>query len=332
MDIPLVPEDLPQYTATQLGSIHALVEKLESESADDHWLYRGQTRRGSTLVFPIDGGQADIEPMFPADFRFVAAQTSAPPGKVITAMREGGRDRRDRFTKWLCERATNRDVRLEWLIPLIAERDCMLAVHPLLVGTIAPRLDQNDAGLIMASLMGLGSEKLMRTCWSLAQHYCLPTCLLDCTKSVRVSAWFATHFWNPDMPDPSTGEGVIYRISRTKLIPIMEALGEQHYMRGLEMKRVPPMEMFIFDLDEIPESAARRPARQQGLSIYGFDRLELIQFAFYSGAVEIFTFPHGAGSFVDKFCTHDRLHSMSDPFCELVDEFLEENPDVRLNG
>lgn len=332
MEVPVVPEDLPQYRATQLGSIHALVEKLESESSDDHWLYRGQIRRGNMLAFPVDGGQVDIEPMFPADFRFVAANTFVPPGDVITAMREGGRDRRDRFTQWLCGRATNGDRRLEWLIPLIDERDTMLAVQPQLLGSVAARIDEDDASLIMASLMGLGSEKLMRTCWSLAQHYCLPTCLLDCTKSVRVAAWFATHFWNPDMPDPTMGEGVIYRISQTKLIPIMDALSEQHYMRGLEMKKIPPMEMFIFDLGEIPESAARRPARQQGLSIYGFDRLELIQFAFYSGAVEIFTFSHGAESFVDESCTREQLQSMPDPFCELVDEFIGENPDVRLNS
>ena len=332
MDTPLVPEDLEHYRAKHFDSIHSLVEKLESEAGDDHWLYRGQIRRGNMLVHPVDDGQADIEPLFPSDFRFIADRTSMPAGEVISAMREDGRNLRDNFMQWLCDRATNGDSRLDWLKPLIDHRDTMLRLQPQLLARIAPMIaDPDHAPLILASFMDVGSETLRRTCWSLAQHYCLPTCLLDCTKSIRIAAWFATHHWDSGRSNPHTGEGVIYRISATKLDLVMEALSQQHYMRALEMKRLTPMDMFIFDLSEIPESAAARPSRQKGLSIYGFDRMELIQFAFYSGAVEIFTFSHGQTSIVDEECTRDWLQPTSDPFCDLVEEFQRENPGVRLN-
>jgi hypothetical protein len=250
-------------------------------------------------------------------------------------MREAGRQERDRFTDYIFEKAREGDAAVAWLRSHVEDYDRRLVYAYKAIGAkwrraLAPRpTNRADfiARLAAVELLAMNGLKprydewIFRTSWSLAQHYCVRTCLLDLTHSARIAAWFATNPWTVNDPVPKSGTGVIYRFDLLRLESILEDLSSQRFLQFVEREIMPPPRFFIVDISTIPHEMARRPHNQQGLSLYGADQLDVLQYAFGRGAVEAFTFRHSSKPYHDPRSNRGSLRPENDPFGAVVQRF-----------
>lgn len=97
--------------ARSFADVEALLETLRREHEYGRFAYRGQMVRPDRFA-----GEQAIERLLPGDFRFFWREPDhKQEADEITRMRENGRDRRDRFFKFLQARSTAGDPRLAWL-------------------------------------------------------------------------------------------------------------------------------------------------------------------------------------------------------------------------
>jgi hypothetical protein len=259
-------------------NIIELLQQLETEHEEDRYLYRGQMRRYPAHQWTVQQELREVEALYPADYRFQYQNKDFSRENIerivqrVSAARAFGRMVRDQFSIFLA--AT-----------LIAEGEASawasaLGFFPELVATA------KDRHLLQNSLF-------FRMAWSLAQHYVIATALTDLTFSPRIAAWFATEPWDPEGEYPANWErGVIYRIHRSKLESILGLCTElSREMSKAEGTPLTP-ELFLIDIRDVPSSFARRPAAQQGASLYGFDQAFVIAAAFKCKAIEVFEFEH----------------------------------------
>jgi hypothetical protein len=285
-------------------SLEELLQVLASEHVYGRYAYRGQTGRGESL-----GEDATIERLFPGDFRFFwRPQTHKQTPEQITAAREEGRNRRDRFFRFLQEKTDSGDSRLALLRPSFAK--------------FQEQLFQPDYILSFAlNERSLLDEPIFRVCWSLAQHYGLETGLLDLTHSIDVAAWFATNPWDPDRQPPFKGRGVIYRFDIDGLSYLFSRLNDQRRSESRSRGQTPPVRMFVVSIAHMSPTLASRPHAQRGLSLFGFDQLEAIQMAQFGGVLEVFTFPH-AQPYLGSRANRAKIIPSTDPFLAVVRDYV----------
>jgi hypothetical protein len=319
---------------------NAMLAHLVQEDAGQ-FLYRGQTCRFPPYSFPgADGAPSDVEALYPNDLRFIRDLDAMAPDAVakLTAARNVGRDRRDKFMLFLRKLASEDRAELAWLKDILAaEKAAQIAYMQwllpqpgaaLLIDPArtheAPYELRVDAHLEMRRRgLGIGSKQ-HTIAWSLAQHYGIATALVDLTDDVRVALWFAVHAWDAMRPPPAAGsEGVVYRFDRKQLEAALEAQSLTMFRWALEQRRPPPPPFFVQEIADIPESCALRPSRQRGLSVYGFDQMQLIQFIIARGICEIFTFVHGVAPALGPI-DRDYLVPKEDPFDAVHAEWLQQ--------
>ncbi|MBL8351097.1 MAG: FRG domain-containing protein [Burkholderiaceae bacterium] len=281
-----------------------LLRQLEAEHQPGRHLYRGQVRRYPPHRWTADDGPHEVEALYPSDFRFHYAEASFSPGtteamaKRVTAARAYQRDVRDQFVAFLLAHLATLPASFEWAQTQLAD------FRKTLQGEGGRRQDSH----------------FYRMAWSLAQHYLVATALTDVSFDPRVAAWFATHPWDAQQPGPAAGDiGVIYRFDREKLERVL-SLGTQFAARFADdegLERAP--ELFVVDVREIPASIARRPAAQQGASIYGFDQPHVVAGAMRSGAIEVFEFEQRPG--VDIGIGRGDITPAEDPFLGPLEKF-----------
>jgi hypothetical protein len=261
---------------TSLPDAGELLQQLERDHRADRHLYRGQLRRHAPHRWKAQGEEREVEALYPADYRFHYEHRDLSPesseailGKV-TAARAYGRTVRDQFVLFLIGRLASMGQAADWFVPAFRELQAAVAEH---------RPPHDTA--------------FYRVAWSLAQHYLVATALTDLTVSPRVAGWFATNPWDAAAPGPAAGErGVIYRVDRVPLQDIL--LRGTALMRAWQEREghVAAPELFLVDIRDIPPELARRPAAQQGASLYGFDQSHVLAAAVEGGAVEAFEFSH----------------------------------------
>lgn len=318
----------------------ALLKQLAQEDAQRKYLYRGQTRRHPPYRFPDENDKLqDVEALYPNDVRFIRdLDASAVTGPDLTAAREAGRDRRDKFMLFLRKGASEGRPQLAWLKEIVAEQeaaeiDCWqwLQQQPggdLLMDPARTRQAPYELRVKVHEEMwrrGIGiSSKVHTIAWSLAQHYELATALVDVTDDVNVALWFATHEWNARQPLPAAGsEGVVYRFDREQLEHALKAQFLSMLRWALEKRLPPPPPFFVQEIANIPASCALRPARQRGFSVYGFDQKDLVQFITERRICEVFTFAHGAIPDLG-IINRDYLAPAQDPFDAVLAEWRQQ--------
>jgi hypothetical protein len=283
---------------------------------------------------------ADIEAIFPSDFRFFSMfDGGSVVPEMITVARAPGRDRRDRFTAFLFAMARRADPRVAWLRPHVIRYETRMRqaarrigsrrieeAHAL-IGSADPldvaRIDETRRLFVTHGLNTAFLEWVYQAAWSLAQHYCITTALLDLTLDPSVAAWFATNPWSDRTDPPTSGRGVIYRFNVPLLRLIFGKMNAQRTLESLERREVPPAPMFVVDISKIPGSFAARPGAQRGLSVFGFDQPQAIQFAFFSDAAEAFTFEHGCEPYTGARVNRASIQPEIDPFHEVVAAFTQ---------
>jgi hypothetical protein len=318
----------------------ALLEHLRREDTQGKFLYRGQTRRHPPYRLPgEDGTMQDVEALYPNDLRFIRDLDAATiDGPALTAKRNAGRDRRDKFMLFLQKGASEGRAQLGWLKDIFAAEqaaqiECMqwIVQQPgaeLLLDPARRHLAPYELRFRVHEEMwqrGLGIGSKQHTiAWSLAQHYELATALVDVTDDIHVALWFATHEWDANRPPPAAGnEGVVYRFDRKQLEAALEAQFLTMLKWAWENRKPPAPPLFVQEIADIPESCALRPGRQRGFSVYGFDQKLLLQFIIERGICEIFTFAHGAIpdlGIIDR----DYLVPTEDPFDAVLAEWRQQ--------
>lgn len=317
--------------ARRFANADSLLAHLGQEDAPGRFLYRGQTRRHAPYRIPDEGGTLqDVEALCPNDLRFLRdLDTAAPDVRAqVTAMRNIGRDRRDKFMLFLLRKASEGCAELGWLNDIVAaeqpaEQDYLqwLLAQPHAATLMDPaRTHLAPYALRVAAHeqmwrrgLGIGSRRFTVT-WSLAQHYELATALVDVTDDCRVALWFATHEWDATRPPPAVGtEGVVYRFDRKQLGHALEAQFLTTLAFALGKGLPPPPPFFVQPIADIPESCARRPGRQRGFSVYGFDQAQLLQFILEREICAVFTFAHGPAPALGPI-DRDYLVPQDDPF------------------
>jgi hypothetical protein len=101
---------------------------------------------------------------------------------------------------------------------------------------------------------------------------------------------------------------------------IFDSISPEHRKQAISEGRFPPPNMFAVSISNIPESVARRPSQQQGLSVYGFDRLDVLKALFAMGIVKPFLFAHSA-PYSDDHVNRELIQPSIDPFLETVQLF-----------
>jgi hypothetical protein len=269
----------------------ALLEHLETAHEPGVHLYRGQTRR-----FFHDWADADgpvrLESVYPSDFRFITGydHPSRVPVHDVRAARAHGREIRDTFAHAVMLRALGGDPSVAWLGPHVAEYKDHLTGLSREVNSgrrLADVARESDSDLSQLAM------PLFRLLWSLAQHYLIATALTDVTFSLRIAVWFATHPSDAADPVPTDGTGVIYRFRRDALEAVLAHESREMTEWARERGELRPPGLFFMDIRTIPAAFARRPAGQQGGSIYGFDQPSVLRAVFERGCADIFEFRHG---------------------------------------
>lgn len=315
----------------ELPSALGLLARLLLEHKTDQFVYRGQVERYPKHKYYIkrEGGQVDVENMYPSDFRFITGLNGTELGWTTTNQdvnaRNKGRDRRDRFEQFILSKAAHAlddgDSRYSWFRPYFshvreateriqhqAEQSHRIFYDPLVENKIDPR-----------------SFPLMRITWSLAQHYLLATALTDITFDPAVALWFATNEWEVNIPRPATGTGVIYRFDREKLEYFLATRTKVNSLRSDFEGSVRPPAYFLEDIRLIPREFAGRPQGQKGGSIYGLDSPVHVHQLFKFGACEAFPFRH-SGDPPDLGVDRADIMPADDPFLPLKEEFQASEP------
>lgn len=332
-----IPDDRPSwYRARHFDDVHGLVAFLVAKHTTS-FAYRGQISRAKPVLLG-EKRDPDIEAVFPADFRFFREfDGRAVVHEKITAAREAGRDQRDAFSEFLFHIARAADDRVAWLRPHVINyerrfRQAVRKLGPDWAADAHRRIGRDDpisnavsestnALLQLHGVKNRTEEWIYQTAWSLAQHYCLATALLDLTSDARIAAWFATNPWSHTSQAPSSGRGVIYRFNIPFLCVILDKMNAQRWFESVQRSETPPSPMFVVDISRIPPSFAARPSGQRGLSLFGFDQPQAIQFAFYGKAVETFTFDHGSKPYEDTGVNRAAIQPADDPFLSVVRDY-----------
>lgn len=317
--------------ARRFPDADSLLAHLRQEDAPGMFLYRGQTKRYAPHAFRAeDGSLVAIESLYPNDFRFARTYDAWTPDLParITAARDAGRDRRDRFQQFLAHKTSEGSAALRWFKDIL-DRDiaaqqelydwfltrpefrALFGPGGYAAAPIAVRIAANDE----MRRRGIGiSSKCHTVTWSLAQHYELATALVDLTDDCRVALWFATNEWEPARPPPaSDSEGVVYRFDRQQLEHALDAYFMSSRLEAIEQGLVPPPPFFVQPIADIPPDCALRPSRQRGYSVYGLDQMRLIQFILEREICAVFTFAHGRAPALGPI-DRDYLVPQDDPF------------------
>ena len=282
-----------------------LLQQLQAEHEEDRSLYRGQLKRYNPHRWTVEQELREVEALYPADYRFhyqhkdFSRENLDRNVQRVSAARAFGRTVRDQFGLFL-------------FVTLVTEGE---------QGARAWALERFPE-LVAAVKAGKPPQEshFFRMAWSLAQHYVIATALTDLTFSPRIAAWFATEPWDPEGERPPAGErGVIYRIDRSKLEPILARATELSRVMSEAEGAAQAPEFFLVDIRDMPTSFARRPAAQHGASLYGFDQAHIIAAAFKGGAIEAFEFEHRLG--LEIGIGREDVVPTEDPFLPKLERF-----------
>lgn len=162
-------------------------------------------------------------------------------------------------------------------------RQCRIMALSNLVASMGGRL--GGAGTVSDTNL----SHLLVLMISLAQHYEIPSYMIDITHDPEIAIWFASHRWSGEFISNREGDGVVYCFSGDKL-------NESIYK---ELATEAPASLAIYvaslfglaDLAELPAECGMRPIRQRGGSVFGFENSVIWQFLNSSHVSEIVTFP-----------------------------------------
>lgn len=283
------------------------------------------------------GAHVEIESIFPSDFRRIVGRYTREDVATITRLRDQHRKQRDTFAWFLATKAIDGAPSLTWLLDDLRAnatitRDVVKETSPafaLVAKKYAANPDEIPFAIRMAvSLVFkiIGHESFLESrmghrLWSLAQHYGVPTAIVDVTSAPGVAAWFATHHWCPPPDVADIGTGVVYRFDAERLEESFNTYERNNFFEFLLEKRLPPFRPFLTDISDIPEATALRPSRQCGASIAGLDQPTILKHAEDTGAIECFLFQHDGVGFQTQTWSRDLLMPKSDPFAELETEY-----------
>jgi len=299
-----------------LPDVLELLKQLEAEHDSDRHLYRGQMKRYERYRWTGESDSGEVEALFPADFRFAYEFTdfSSPDKAEMHARRtaearDHGRNVRDAFSTFLLGRFAN----------LASDADpWRLAVR---------NEFEKDMLSVRSGQTQAANTAFSRMAWSLAQHYLVATALTDVTFDLRIAAWFATQPWCVDQEGPKDGQrGVIYRIDRNLLNPILIRGTELFRQFNASQGAPPAPDLFLEDIRDIPPSFAARPSAQQGASIHGFDKSIVLGAAFKGAVIAAFEFEHRSG--IDIGLSRNDVIPTDDPFLPQIDRFRVEHAEL----
>ncbi|MDF2467150.1 MAG: hypothetical protein K0Q43_5385 [Ramlibacter sp.] len=314
------------FNSYDFDSLPELLKHFDQQSGrcPARYAYRGQIDRSRLLKY------TDLEALIPSDLRFLTELDADPDTSEITRKRDVNRDRRDAFFDRLVDRAKSGDSRFKWFKEVVeeAEGSRKSLFQPTILSAlessqteIEASADDLDSVLetTMKDALRRHEKWLFRAAWSLAQHYCVSTSLLDLTSHPHVAAWFATNRWSAE-PPPTRGQGVIYQFDLLALSQLFEKINVHHSAERARRGELPPTKLYIVSIAKIPEAFAMRPSAQHGLSLYGFDRFQAVDLAFGAGFVKPYTFPHGE-PFESESASRAKIQPKDDPFLPFVKEF-----------
>jgi hypothetical protein len=129
---------------------------------------------------------------------------------------------------------------------------------------------------------------------SIAQHYDYGSIMIDVSKSIPVSAWFATRDWKTGRIVGSNdgSPGVIYRFDADKIAGVL-----RKHIDGPGAMSPPAMQALgVFGLADIANrfSFLDRPRAQNGGSLLGMENIVTHFLMLINKAIEVFPFDHAS--------------------------------------
>lgn len=310
----------------EFDNLNSLLKALENEAGTGSYLYRGQIERYD----PVSTAGLLFENIFPRDVRALTKRW-ARTAEELTSAREIHRKNRDRFRSFLLEKAYGDSLQLLWLKNSSDAGIERMAIYERISGSAEPKIGRDHPVEVriaehwLLSELNLGAnDPVFSATWALAQHYEIPTGIVDFTKSPRIAAWFATNRWDENDRSPFPAHGVIYRLDRERFESRFSEWYLQSVYESMIEGREIPHRFTIEDISNIPTGCALRPSRQEGCSVLGLDQLRMLAEAEPQNAlIDAFLFKHGNQGYDLGHLSRDYLvpRQPEDPFLALKAEF-----------
>lgn len=250
-------------------SLKDLQDYLLKSHSDDIY-YRGQSKRHSCVCREKLPG---LQEVLPHVKELTIKHDSLFPSQFRSIIKSGHCDWRS-FSKRSILQQLRHAFRAIALSKNEALRNLLAAVLSEELPFIAVKIALAEKGLAHLVLENINFEhsnipRNLLKLVSIAQHYELPTTMVDITSSLDVASWFATHSWTDGCPY-AEGEGVIYRFDKNLIRRIIQK--ELHESFVPKIAQMEACALYgISDIRDMDIAYGARPKAQHGGSIFGLE-------------------------------------------------------------